>query len=114
MATPLLWSKMADTVDYGQWKTNIRITGLVYSSNLFFLKLGVAVGGAMSLWLLAYYEYDADAVASVTTQQGIALSFTLVPATFSLIVAFIMRFYILDNQKLAHIQQDLRVRILNC
>ncbi|MBU2114062.1 MAG: glycoside-pentoside-hexuronide (GPH):cation symporter, partial [Gammaproteobacteria bacterium] len=50
MATPLLWAKMADTVDYGQYKTGIRITGLVYSSIVFFIKLGLALGGALAGW----------------------------------------------------------------
>ena len=52
MATPLLWAKMADTVDYGQYKTGIRITGLVYSSIVFFIKLGLALGGALAGWLV--------------------------------------------------------------
>ena len=39
MATPLLWAKMADAVDYGQFKTGVRITGMIYSSIIFFIKL---------------------------------------------------------------------------
>ncbi len=107
MATPLLWAKMADTVDYGHWKTGIRITGMVYSAIVFFIKMGLALGGAMAGWLLAYYGYQADIVQSEATQQGILLSFTLLPAIGSLLVAWIMRWYTLDNEKVVEIQQQL-------
>ncbi len=38
---------MADVDDYGEWKTGKRITGISFSGNLFFLKLGLAIAGAM-------------------------------------------------------------------
>ncbi|MEW6982683.1 glycoside-pentoside-hexuronide (GPH):cation symporter [Colwelliaceae bacterium 6471] len=107
MATPLLWAKMADTIDYGHWKTGVRITGMVYSAVVFFIKLGVAFGGAFAGWLLAYYGYQADIEQTKATQQGILLSFTLYPAVGSILVAAIMRWYILDNQKVTQIHNEL-------
>ena len=55
MGSPILWGMMADTVDYGELKTGRRITGLVFSGALFSLKLGMALGGALLGWLLAFY-----------------------------------------------------------
>lgn len=107
MATPLLWAKMADTVDYGHWKTGVRITGMVYSAVVFFIKLGLALGGALAGWLLAYYGYQADISQSDETRQGILLSFTLYPAFGSLMVAWVMRWYILDNKTVEKIQREL-------
>ncbi|SHI16239.1 glycoside-pentoside-hexuronide (GPH):cation symporter [Ferrimonas marina] len=101
MATPLLWAKMADTVDYGHYKTGVRITGLVYSSVIFFIKLGLAVGGAAAGWLLAGYGYQPDSVQTPEALHGILISFTLYPAIGSLVVAVVMRWYKLDNQKVA-------------
>ena len=46
MASPILWSMTADTVDYGEYRTGRRITGLTFSSALLSLKLGTAIGGA--------------------------------------------------------------------
>ncbi|MCW8877030.1 MAG: glycoside-pentoside-hexuronide (GPH):cation symporter [Kangiellaceae bacterium] len=109
MATPLLWAKMADTIDYGQWKSGVRTTGMVYSAVIFFIKLGVAVGGAMAGWLLAYYDYQADVVQTEQTKQGILLSFSLFPAIGSLIVAGIMRWYRLDSQKVEQINLELKL-----
>lgn len=98
---------MADTVDYGQYKTGVRITGMIYSSVIFFIKLGVAIGGAAAGWLLASYGYQADAVQSETTLNGILISFTLYPAIGSILVAFIMRRYTLNNQKVDEIHLEL-------
>ncbi|MDN4501029.1 glycoside-pentoside-hexuronide (GPH):cation symporter [Alteromonadaceae bacterium BrNp21-10] len=109
MATPLLWAKIADTVDYGQWKTGIRITGITYSSVVFFIKMGLAIGGALAGWLLAFYGYQADVEQSQQTQQGILISFTLFPAIGSIVVAVVMRYYILTNDKVNAIQQDIGI-----
>ncbi|WP_206485098.1 glycoside-pentoside-hexuronide (GPH):cation symporter [Thalassotalea sp. G2M2-11] len=107
MATPLLWAKMADTIDYGHWKTGIRITGMIYSAVVFFIKMGVAIGGALAGWLLAYYNYQADVVQTAATQHGILLSFTLYPAIGSLLVALTMRWYKLDNALINRIHTEL-------
>ncbi|MCO4823184.1 MAG: MFS transporter [Flavobacteriaceae bacterium] len=108
MATPLLWAKMADTIDYGHWKTGVRITGMVYSAVVFFIKLGVAIGGALAGWLLAYYGYQADIEQTETTKNGILLSFTVFPAFGSILVAYVMRWYTLDTEKVAAIHQELQ------
>ena len=107
MATPLLWSKMADVVDYGHWKTGIRITGMVYSSVVFFIKLGLALGGAIAGWLLAYYNYSADNATAEATREGILFSFTVWPAVTSVIVAGVMTMYTLNREKVMAIQQQL-------
>lgn len=108
MATPLLWAKMADTIDYGHWKTGIRITGMIYSAIVFFIKLGVAFGGAFAGWLLAYYGYQADVEQTELTKQGILLSFTVYPALGSLLVAWVMRWYVLDKKKVESIHTELK------
>ena len=106
--TPLLWAKMADAVDYGQWRTGIRTTGMVYSSIVFFIKLGRAIGGAAAGWLLAGYGYQADQSQSETARQGILLSFSIYPALGSLLVAIVMRWYILTDKKIAQISMELQ------
>ncbi len=103
MATPLLWAKMADTIDYGHWKTGIRITGMIYSAVVFFIKLGVAFGGAFAGWLLAYYGYQADVEQTEAAKEGILLSFTVYPALGSILVAFVMRWYVLDKKMVEQI-----------
>lgn len=113
MATPLLWSKMADVVDYGQYLSGQRLTGLVYSSILFFLKLGIAIGGGLVGFMLSFYGYTAGQAQSIETATGIALCFTVLPALFSLLVAMIMRRYILTPEKVNEIQTELEASGIN-
>lgn len=107
MATPLLWAKMADTIDYGVWQNGLRLTGLVYASIVFFIKLGLALGGAIAGWLLAYYQYQANVELSEATKSGILTSFTLYPAIGSILVVLIMTKYNLDNKTIKKITADL-------
>jgi Na+/melibiose symporter-like transporter len=79
---------MADVDDYGEWKTGKRITGISFSGNLFFLKVGLAVAGAMVGFLLSWYGYDAGAKAqSASAINGIMLLFTVIPGVGYLITA---------------------------
>ncbi len=107
MGTPLLWAKIADTVDYGQLKTGVRITGMTYSSVVFFIKMGLAIGGALAGWSLAYYGYQADVGQSAEAMQGILLSFTIYPAFAFVIVAIVMRRYVLVDDEVEKIQVEL-------
>lgn len=107
MASPLLWAKMADTIDYGHKKTGVRLTGLVYSGVIFFIKMGIAIGGALAGWLLTFHGYQADTEQSDATKQGLLLSFTLLPALGSFIVAWVMRKYTLTETKIVQIQAEL-------
>jgi len=72
--------------------------------------MGLAIGGAMAGWLLAYYGYQADAEQSEATLQGILLSFTVFPAITSILVALVMRKYTLNTQKVEEIQVALNGR----
>ena len=49
----LQWSMITDANNYGEWKTQRRITGMNVAANIFVIKLGVAVGGAILGWVLA-------------------------------------------------------------
>ena len=112
--SPLHWSLMADVDDYGEWKTGKRITGISFSGNLFFLKVGLAVAGAMVGFLLSFYGYDAGAKAqSPDAVNGIVLLFTIIPGIGYLITAGVVRLLKVDRNMMQQIQQDLEKRRLN-
>ncbi len=110
IAIPILWSMMADSVDYGEFKTGQQATGLIFSGILFALKMGVAVGGAVAAWLLAFYGYESGVEQSAATREGIAILFTLVPGAVSLIVVLVTYFYSLDDQRMRQIHRRLESR----
>ncbi|WP_437614605.1 glycoside-pentoside-hexuronide (GPH):cation symporter [Erwinia sp. V71] len=109
--SPLHWSLMADVDDYGEWKTGKRITGISFSGNLFFLKVGLAVAGAMVGFLLSLYGYDAGAKQqNATAINGIMLLFTVIPGIGYLITAGVVRLLKVDRQLMQTIQIDLAKR----
>lgn len=107
MATPMLWAKIADTVDLGQHNSGVRATGLVYASVVFFIKLGIAFGGAIAGWWLAFSGYQANQVQSAESQFGILFAFTVMPAIASLLVAWVMRRYTLSKARVEAIAREL-------
>lgn len=102
---------MADVDDYGEWKTGKRITGISFSGNLFFLKVGLAVAGAMVGFLLSAYGYDAGAKQqSAQAINGIVLLFTVIPGFGYLITAGVVRLMKVDRTLMQTIQRDLALR----
>jgi len=98
---------MADTIGYAHKKIGVRITGLVYSGVIFFIELGVAIGGALAGWLLTFYGYQANIEQGDSTKQVSILSFTILPALGSFAVAWVIRKYTLTDQKVTEIQTKL-------
>lgn len=112
--SPLHWSLMADVDDYGEWKTGKRITGISFSGNLFFLKLGLAIAGAMVGFLLSWYGYDAGAKQqSPDSINGIVMLFTIIPGVGYLITAGVVRLLKVDRELMQRIQLDLEKRRIN-
>lgn len=112
--SPLHWSLMADVDDYGEWKTGKRITGISFSGNLFFLKVGLAVAGAMVGFLLSWYGYDAGAKQqSPAALNGIVLLFTVIPGVGYLITAGVVRLLKVDRTLMQQIQRELEQRRVN-
>jgi GPH family glycoside/pentoside/hexuronide:cation symporter len=102
MGAPLLFTMAADTVEYGELKTGNRVTGLVFSGALFSLKLGIALGGTLLAWVLAFYGYESGE--NVTFQspraiQGVVLATTLVPAVGHTLLIPIVFFYRLNKKR---------------
>ena len=110
VVVPLLWSMMADSVDYGEWKTSHRTTGMNFSATLFALKLGIAVGGAGAGWILAAYGYEPNVEQTARAIDGINLAFGVVPGISALIVAWISRYYVLSDERMAALQRELDAR----
>lgn len=105
----LQWSMITDTNNYGEWKTQRRITGMNVAANIFVIKLGVAVGGAILGWVLAYFNYESGvATQSASAAQGVMLLFTLVPAVFYVLTAFSIKFYGLNETRMNSVVDDLK------
>lgn len=105
---PLQWSMITDANNYGEWKTQRRITGMNVAANIFIIKLGVAIGGALTGWGLAFYGYQAGVEQqSAEAIRGVLILFTVLPAIFYLITAVSIRYYRLTEDRMNAIVADL-------
>ena len=70
-------------------------------------KFGWTIGGSATGWLLGYFGFQANVLQSITTQNGIQLMLSFLPAVAGAIsVAFII-FYPLSESRLQSIEAEL-------
>jgi len=108
----LQWAMYTDTADYGEWKFGRRATGLIMSASLFALKLGVAIGGAIAGWVLAYYGFIANQAQTQEALSGILVLLGILTAIIGILGSVLIIFYPLNNKKMMEIENDLTERRL--
>jgi GPH family glycoside/pentoside/hexuronide:cation symporter len=106
----LQWAIYTDTADYSEWKTGRRATALIMAASLFALKMGVALGGAILAWILAWYGYVANQPQTELSLKGICLAMSIYAAIPAFICTLLMVFYPLTNQRMTAIEADLTER----
>ncbi len=93
-----LFAMVADVIDYGEWKTGVRIDGLTNSATSFGMKVGAGLGSALVGWGLAWAAYDGSlASQAASTISGIKSIYTLVPAALIIIGLISLYFCNLDK-----------------
>src|SRR5690606_10619234 len=107
---PLLWSMYADCVDYSEYKTGRRATGLIFSSSSMSQKLGWAFGSALTGWLLGYFGFQANTIQSDDTLNGIRMFLSFFPAIGALLSAIFVFFYPLDEARVIVISENLNLK----
>lgn len=93
-----LFAMVADVIDYGEWKTGVRLDGLTNSATSFGMKVGAGLGSALVGWGLAWAAYDGGLAAqTAATISGIKTIFTLVPAVLIVLGLITLAFCNLDK-----------------
>jgi GPH family glycoside/pentoside/hexuronide:cation symporter len=108
--SPLLWAMYADTVDYAEWKTERRSTGLVFATVLLASKQGWALGAVVSLGLLARFGFVANVEQTPESLRALSLLVSVVPAAIGALALVLLLFYPLDDTRLSQIGAELRAR----
>jgi Na+/melibiose symporter-like transporter len=107
---PLIWAMFADVVDYSEWKTGRRVTGVIYATILFGLKTGLSLGGAMAGLLLSAFGYRANAVQTAESLLGIRMTISVFPAVlFGVVIACLVS-YPIGKKLNIQIQDELAER----
>lgn len=102
--TTLMWVMMADVADYGEWRQGKRMDGIIFSTFLAVLKLGMALSGAIVGWTLGFSGYVANAPEQTPlAMHCIVALFTVVPGLLSLGAFITLRWYKLDDHTMQEI-----------
>ncbi len=107
---PLLWAMIADTADWGEWKSHRRSTGFVFAGMVFALKAGLGVGGALAGWLLAAYGYSPETATQPEVLRGIRLLVGLWSGGFFSVGVVFMLFYPITKRMEQRMAEELESR----
>lgn len=96
--TGTLFAMVADTIEYGQWKTGKRVEGMLYSSTTFGAKIGAGVGMAVSMGILGAAGYvGIAAVQTESAMSAITGLYLYAPIPFMIALPILYYFYKLDK-----------------
>ena len=107
---PIMWSMYADAADFSEYNKGRRATGLVYSAVVLGQKVGIALGGAIPLWVLGSKYDGLLAVQPDNVIQGVRVSMSLIPGAIALLTMAACFFYPLTDKEMDKIQSELTER----
>jgi GPH family glycoside/pentoside/hexuronide:cation symporter len=95
--TPYMFSAVADTVDYSLDKTGKGAMAMSYSGHLLALKIGIALGGALTAWILAGTGYQPNMEQADTALQGILFNYAWASVIAGVLLLLLLSRYRLDR-----------------
>jgi GPH family glycoside/pentoside/hexuronide:cation symporter len=109
-AVPLLWTMIADSADYGEWKSGRRSTGLYFSAAVFAQKAGWGIGAAIAGWILSISNFMPNVAQTETAITGIKLLVSVIPGILYMSCAIFMLFYKIEKKTTDQMKFDLDKR----
>jgi GPH family glycoside/pentoside/hexuronide:cation symporter len=104
-----MWSMIADTVEFAEWKTGNRAEGAIYGFFNFITKIAMAIGGGLAGLLLDLYGYSAENVTERAV-DGINMMMTLLPASMFVLGIIFVLLYKLDEKTYRSIISEIELR----
>ena len=102
------WALIADTVEYGEWKTGVRVQGINYALLAATRKLGMGFGAGLVAFSLAWGGYASGlAEQSDSATLAIRAAAGLLPGALVLASVGVMCWYRLTDQKHAELVASL-------
>ncbi len=101
---------MADTIEYGEWKTGQRNEGMITSTRCFVTKLVMAVSGVVVAFVIGSFGYVPGAEQTLEVQNAFHIMMTLVCAGVMLAGIVPLFFYDLTEKRHAEIMEELKQR----
>ncbi|TDS72442.1 sugar (glycoside-pentoside-hexuronide) transporter [Pantoea sp. PNA 14-12] len=111
LTTPVQWNMFSDVVDYEEHRSGRRLDGLVFSTALFAIKFGLAMGGAVVGWILGLVHYQPGVAAqSPQVITTINLMHNIIPGVLFIAMLLLLFFYQLNSPRVNAIAEALAVK----
>lgn len=111
VATGYMWALVPEVVTYGEYTTGRRIAAIVNAITCLFLKAGMALGGVIPGFVLAWVGFDAKLNhQSLLAEQGILWLVTIIPAILLLAGLFVINRYELSDEKMDEINKAIAAK----
>lgn len=94
---PAIFAMLGDSIEYGEYKTGVRIEGLTYAGASLGQKAGAGIGLAIIGSVLAFVGYVPNATQTAEVLLGIKFTYMVIPAAFYLLFAVALIFNPLDK-----------------
>lgn len=96
--TGTIFAMVADTIEFGEWKTGTRVEGILYSSTTFGAKVGYGFASAAALWALSAAGYNGlAATQTASALASIKAIYLWVPIPFYALMVLFFALYKLDK-----------------
>ncbi|KTS74540.1 MFS transporter [Pantoea sp. BS_4] len=111
LTTPVQWNMFSDVVDYEEHRSGRRLDGLVFSTALFAIKFGLAMGGAVVGWILGLVHYQPGVAAqSPQVITTINLMHNIIPGVLFIAMLLLLFFYQLNSPRVNAIAEALAAK----
>ncbi len=91
------FAMLGDSIEYGEYKTGVRIEGLTYAGASLGQKVGAGLGTALVGYILAFYGYVPNAAQSAEALMGIRMVYVVAPIIFYVVYLVALQFNPLDK-----------------
>ncbi|MBL0162336.1 MAG: MFS transporter [Xanthomonadales bacterium] len=104
------WSIVPDTVEYGEWRSGVRVEGFVFGLVTLIQKSALGVSSAFVGLYLTWIGYVPNQAQSESTVEGLRYMITLFPMAGMLASCAVMLFYRLDAPTHARLVAEIAAR----
>lgn len=107
---PMIFSMVADSIDYSEWKYGSRADGAIYSVTSLITKISSAIIGGVTAIALGWIGYVPNAQQSAETVHDLNMVVNLVPGVVYLIAIIPMLFYGITKAKAQSYAKEIEER----
>lgn len=95
----VLYAMINDTAEFTEWKSKIRVEGLINSGASFGMKVGTGIGGGLIGWLLAFGGYAAGVANQTALATNMIYALNIhIPLILGIIKIILLFMYKLDGK----------------